>query len=361
MTPAELNMLRTRADPLADDAVAALASRPGPKDTVLERVRQGAGEGDRALAAFVSHTDHPPPWADFPAMEAGRRAAMRHAPLTFLVLLTDGLIESFAIPHGARVLARTGRLERDTIPRLYETAAMVRDLLLESGARPGHEGHTALLRVRLLHAHVRRFVGSSAGWDPAVFGQPVNQMDMAHTLMMFSLVLARGIEALGASLTDEEKDSWCQLWRYAGYMLGVDERVLFTNLAEERALYALIREHHYRPDDVSRSLSFAVLDSLAGQPPFFLPKPALYAIARRLLGDALADDFGLPRSRRWSAFVSALVLGAKGTDRIAHAAPMGQKVALAGGHAFVELHRWRVLRQGNLAGYVFRTSKRAEP
>lgn len=356
MTPNALFLLRARADPLADAAIAALSTRPGPPQTVLERVRQGALEGDPALAAFVAATDHPPPWADFAGMEAGRQAAMRHAPLTFLVLLTDSLLESFAIAHGAKVLARTGRLERDTIARLYETAAMVRDLLLEDGALPRHAGHTALLRVRLLHAYVRRFVSHSPHWDSALYGQPVNQMDMAHTLMMFSLVLARGIEALGAQLTNAEKDSWCQLWRYAGYMLGVEPDVLFTNLDEERALYAQIRAHHYGPDDVSRSLAFSVLDSLSGEPPFFLPKQALYAIARKLLGDSLADDFHLPRSRRWAAFVSAIVAGSTATDSLVRFVPFGTRAALKGGHAFVEFHRWRVLREGNFAAYVFRTS-----
>ena len=358
MTPADLELLRTRADPLADAAVAALASRPGSPQTVLERVRQGAREGDPALEAFVAQTDRAPEWADFARMELGRKAAMRHAPLTFLVLLTDSLLESFAIPHGAKVLARTGRLERDTRNRLYETAAMVRDLLQEGGARPGQEGHTALLRVRLLHAWVRRFVGSSPGWDFAAYGQPVNQMDMAHTLMMFSGVLARGIEVLGGKLTEEEQEAWCHLWRYAGYMLGVDEGVLFTNAREERALYALVRAHQYGPDEVSRSLAFAVLDNLAGEPPFFLPKQALYALARRLLGDPLADAFELPRSRRWSAFVTAVVVGSKGAERLSAAVPFGPQAALIGGHAFVEFHRWRVMREGNFSAYVFRTSSK---
>lgn len=357
MTPDDLSRFRSRADPLADAAVAELKGKPGPDQTVLDVVKAGAREGNRALGAFLDATHTVPPWADFEAMEPGRRAAMRHAPLTFLVLLTDGLIESFAIPHGAQVLARTGRLHRDSVARLYETAAMVRDLLQGGGARPGSEGHAALLKVRLLHAHVRKYVVRTPGWDSALFGQPVNQTDMVHTLMMFSFVLARGIEALGGSLTDGEKDSWCALWRYAGYMLGVDEEILFHHRKQEAGLYALMRASQYAPDDISRSLTFAVLDALAGEPPFFLPQSALCALTRHLLGEELADRFGLPRSRRWKAAVDAFVFGNRRVDWATGAVPFGKQLAFRGGHLFVEYHRWRAMRRLQFSPYVFRTAR----
>ena len=356
LTAADLLALRSRTDPLADAAVAALRGKGQPGQSVLDRIRAGAAAGDPAMRAFVAATDVAPPWASFEAMEPGRRAAMRNAPLTYLVLTTASLIESFAGSQGARVLSRTGRIERDTIPRLYETGAMVRDLLLEDSARPGRPGHTALLTVRLLHAHVRRFINASGTWSSAELGQPVNQMDMVGTLLMFSLVLARGLQTLGAALTEEEQRSWSHLWRYAGYVLGVDEDATFTTLEAERALLALIAEHHYRPDEISRSLAFAVLDALSGEPPFFLPRQALYALSRRLLGDPLADAFMLPRSRRWAAFVSAFAKSWQGLDRLQASVPLGPTVALRAGHAFVEFHRWRVLRSGPLKAYVFRTA-----
>lgn len=355
-TAADLLRLRQRTDPLADNAVAALRGKGEPGETVLDRVRAGARTGNPAMKAFVDATDTAPPWADFDKMVAGRNVAMRHAPLTYLVLTTSSLIESFAASQGAKVLSRTGRIERDTIPRLYETGAMIRDLLLEGEARPGGLGHAALLKVRLLHAHVRRFIRKTPGWDSASWGEPVNQMDMVGTLLMFSIVLARGLEALGAVLTQEEKESWSHLWRYAGYMLGVDDEATFTTLDEEIALHALIAEHHYRPDEISRSLARAVLDGLSGEPPFFLPKQALYALTRRLTGDALADQFQLPRSRRWAAFVAAFATSWRQLDRIERRLPLGAPIAMRAGHAFVEFHRWRVLRSGPLKAYVFRTA-----
>lgn len=357
MTPQLLTSFRFQADPLADAAVAALTRKPGPDESTLDLVRAGAREGNRALAAFVEQTHTPPPWADYEAMELGRRAAVRHAPLTFLVLLTDGLIESFAIPHGAQVLARTGRLHRDAVSRLYETAAMVRDLLLERGPRIGEEGHAALLKVRLLHAFVRKYTVKTPGWDSAVFGVPVNQTDMVHTLMMFSRVLARGIEKLGGTLTDDEKESWCHLWRYAGYMLGVDEGLLFQNRHAEAALHEAMTIHQYAPDETSRSLTSAVLEALSGQPPFYLPQSVLSALTRYLLGGPLADQFGLPTSARLASAIDAFVYANRRVDWATRAVPfgLGKDVAMRGGHAFVEVNRWRVMKRLTLLPYVFRT------
>lgn len=351
-----LESLRHRADPLADAAVAALKDRPRPGENVLVRVREGARRGDVALERFVDDTSAVPAWVDFEKMEAGRRAAMRHSPITFLTLLAGSLVETFAVAKGAKVLLRTGRLLRDPVPRMYETASMLRDVMRDEGSlRPGRPGHEALLRVRLLHSYVRRFVGRSP-WDEERDGVPINQMDMVHTLMAFSLVLSRGMEALGARMSDDERESWCHLWRFAGRLLGVDDDVLFDSVESERALYAALRSAHYAPDEGSRSLCFAVLDSLDKEPPFFLPKEALYAISRRALGDELADSFGLPRSRRWSALVSGVAAGWRAGGRGLDVLPLGRAVGMLGGHAFVEVNRWRVRRQLPDTDYSFRTA-----
>src|SRR5687768_7610723 len=100
---------RRRIDPLADDAVAQL-ERPRPGENILDRVRDGARAGNVALQRFVDETHSVPAWLDAHALQAGRDAALRHAPITFLVLLAGSLVESFAIADGARVLVSTGRL-----------------------------------------------------------------------------------------------------------------------------------------------------------------------------------------------------------------------------------------------------------
>lgn len=355
LDPASLERYRAIGDALADSAVRALKVSPRRGDNVLARVREGAARGDPALSAFVDETRGAPPWVDTAAIERGRRAVMRHAPLTFLVLLVASIVESFAAARGAKVLARTGRLERDPENRLYETASMVRDVLLPGAFDEGASGREALLRVRLLHAYVRTHVDKS-GWDRAHLGVPVNQSDMLHTLLLFSHVLVRGLEALGARLSDEEKEGYAALWRYAGWLLGIEPALLPACCDDERRAYALVRQAEYAPDDDSRRLAFAVLRSLANRPPFYLPEEALFALSRRLLGDELADAFALPTSRRWSLAFATLALGYRGLDAGGRRLPGLDGARRGLGRGFVEVNRARILWRTPGADYVFWTA-----
>lgn len=351
--------LRTRADAIADDVVANLAMHGALHGDVLEATRARAKAGDAACARFLELIATVPKWYRTGDVVVGREAATRQAPLTFLVLLVGSLVESFAIADGAAVLVKTGRLQRDSTRRIYETATLVRELLLVDEELPGGRAHEALVRVRLLHARVRRWVTTSprapgdSAWDSARLGLPVNQMDMLHTLLMFSRVVADGVEALGGSFDDDERASWCALWRYAGHMLGVDDEVLFRDAAEEADAYAQVRAH-YAPDDGSRALAHAVLDALANAPPFFLPRSALDALARRTLGDDLADAFGLARSRTWQTAASGIARAMRVVDVGGRTLPSA--LGLAAGRAFIEGNRWRVLRSMKPADYGFRTA-----
>ena len=78
---------------------------------------------------------------------------------------------------------------------------------------PGGRGFEACLRVRLLHASVRaRLAGR--GWDAAAYGVPVNQEDMAATLLAFSYNVLVGVELLkGRRLSPADEDAYLHLWR----------------------------------------------------------------------------------------------------------------------------------------------------
>jgi hypothetical protein len=345
--------LRQAADPLADDVAAALHTRPRPGENVLDRVRRGAAGGDPVMRRFLDATAAPP--SEDPALlDEGRRFALRHAPLTFVVLLAGSLVESFAVAEGAAVLVKTGRLLRDTRPRIYETASLVRDVLLPGSERPGARAHEAMLRVRLLHAWVRRFAGQG-GWDRARLGVPVNQADMLHTLLMFSTVVRRGVEALGGRATDRERRGFSALWRVFGALAGVDDAALFRGADEEDALYEEVRAR-YNPDDGSRALAWAVLGGLASEPPFFLPLSGMAALSRRLLGDELADAFALPRAGPWRRPLAGAARLWRGANGVLSSLPLSRALGEAGGRAFVEANRARILSTMREADYSFRVA-----
>jgi hypothetical protein len=128
----------------------------------------------------------------------------------------------------------------------------------------------------------------------------VNQEDYGATLLVFSLVFSRGMQRLGVPLTQQELDSIHHGWRYAGYVMGVDPRLLTASLEEEHALYAtLIRRHG--PDQDSRALLRALFAAMAWQPPFMVPEPVLHATCWLLLREDLAVALGVPRAPLWRA------------------------------------------------------------
>lgn len=97
------------------------------------------------------------------------------------------------------------------------------DSIPAASLRPGGKGWKAALRVRVLHAKVRRSLLLLRSWDIDNNGVPINQEDMAATLLAFSVNVLLGIEYLaGKPLSENDQRDYLALWRYLGWLLGVD-------------------------------------------------------------------------------------------------------------------------------------------
>jgi hypothetical protein len=53
------------------------------------------------------------------------------------------------------------------------------------------------VKVRLMHAQVRRMLMKSERWKSAQWGLPITQHDMARTTLLFSLSVLEGLRAFG--------------------------------------------------------------------------------------------------------------------------------------------------------------------
>ncbi|UWN47991.1 Latex clearing protein [Alcanivorax sp. ALC70] len=206
----------------------------------------------------------------------------------------------------------TGRLQKDVSRRIYETGQMLHNIAAPEGLRPGGLGHRTVMEVRLLHAAVRRFLAERGDWDEARYDRPINQEDMAGTVLEFDYMVVRGLKRMGLYISREEHEAMHYFWRYAGYLLGVDEALLTTTLEEQEVLALQLTSHLYDPTGDSEALAKALLRDMSNKPPFHLPYDVLVAVSRFLIGDAMADDLNL-HSRVSSAAAVRLartVLGA---------------------------------------------------
>ena len=298
----ELNRQRTICDPLADNVVA-LMDRQRPSAMLEEVERRAVTEGG-AFKTFLDTVNTVPDWVDWERVEQGRRVSLAFANARGMALLTSSLVEGYALSKAAHVLAATGRLHQDVVRRIYETAQMSHNMNAPGGLRPGGAGQRTTLEVRLLHAMVRKYLRAH-GWDAAHYGEPINQEDMAFTVIEFDYLSVRGMERLGASLTPDDRAAMHHLWRYAAWLHGVEEALLTDSPEEEIYQYERIRVHQYEPNDESRMLARTVLTSLARKPPFYLREELLFELARTCLGDELADEYALPRHPLWQHAVEA--------------------------------------------------------
>lgn len=307
-SPAQLDAWRFVCDEPAD-ACARQIARQKPSGLLEEVERRAESEGG-VFRAFLDQTREVPGWVDFEAMEPGRRVLMRHGTLQGLVLLCSSLVEGYAFAKPSQVLVQTGRLQKDVSRRIYETGQFLHNMVGPQGLRPGGIGHRTILEVRLLHASVRHYLDQHPERYPVEqYQRPINQEDMAGTILEFDFMVVRGLRLLGLELTEEERVSVHYFWRYAGWLLGVKEELLTSSYQEQEVLALQLHTHGYSPTPEGAQLARALLRDMSNKPPFMLPERALHTISRYLIGDQLADEFGI---QSWMPVGVALQLARAG-------------------------------------------------
>jgi mpaB/rubber oxygenase-like protein len=294
-------------DPLADEAIAALARLgPGAGVALIERAL-AAGiaavpEAPEPLRALFAAVDQVPRWVKRARLDRGGAVVIRAGLASGVVLGMKSLIHGYASPGGNKPLVFSGRLREDAPRRVSETSRFVQAVSRPGGLDRHADGFAITVKVRLMHAKIRRLINQSGRWQTDSWGVPLNQHDMLATIILFSAALVDGLRRLGYHISAQEADDVIHLWRYAGVVIGVDERLLPHTFAEAMAMSELLRATQGPPDDDSRALVQALFDARVGFPTrgparWVAPRrPALmHAVCRHLIGDDLADELAIPR------------------------------------------------------------------
>lgn len=320
-----------RRDPLADSAVAALARADrASRERAIEAALAGAVEGvPDAVRELVARASVVPPWVDGERLQRAHEVFLRPGLLGGIVLGLRSLVYGYAAPAGNKPLAFSGRLKERAERRLAETGKFITAVTAVDGLRPGALGWKLVLRVRLMHAEVRRLVVASGRWSYEAYSEPINQHDMLATILLFSNVFIDGIRRFGVHVTAAEADAYQHLFRWVGELIGVEPNLLPATYAEATRLSRFIHLTQGPPDDDSRELVNALLEG-----PLRHAKTAreraraerhvavARGLCRSLIGDELADSLGLPRDhhRHWALGIRAtfqvLELTRRGSPRI---------------------------------------------
>ncbi|WP_437332380.1 oxygenase MpaB family protein [Sorangium sp. So ce394] len=328
-----------RVDPAADAVVEAFASMPSGQgfrllEAALARgIDHVANDAPAELRALFAAVDHVPVWVDWDALNRGGAAFLRTGVLGAVLLAMQSLIRGYASPGGNKPLVFSGRLREQAGRRLGETSRFVYAVSQANGMRRHGEGFAITVKVRIMHAQVRRLIRASGRWQASLWGEPINQHDMAATALLFSVEVLDGLDKLGYHVPPGQREDLVHLWRYAAYVSGVEPELIPGSYAEARRLIEMIFATQGAPDDDSRMLVDALVTHgirsarSDGERRRAERVMAVFCgVSRAVLGEALAEQLGLARQSPLLA-VPLLRAVAAASSR-AHALPSLQDLAL---------------------------------
>jgi hypothetical protein len=141
----------------------------------------------------------------------------------------------------------------------------------------------------------------SGRWDADAWGAPINQHDELGTSLLFSVVVLEGLRQLGVRIAPADAEAYMHLWRWSGWLMGVDPELLPATESEAHTLGEVIAAMQGPPDHDSRNLTRALLEA-----PLYAARDAreranaarLYrfstTLCRSLIGEETADALGVP-------------------------------------------------------------------
>ncbi len=297
-------------DPLADAFVADFATLGHGRG--MRMLRQACRQGVDAVAdapdslrALFAELDAVPAWVDFDTINAGGRHLGRYTRQTGIVLGAASLLSGYANSAASRPLQLTGRYVESAGARTIEVGSWLVEVLAEDGLRRHSPGFELTVRVRVIHALVRRSLSGSDEWDAAAWGVPICQSYLGYTLVEFCLIPLRGMRAVGAPLLPHEADAYYARWRYVGHLLGISAELLPVDEADQEALEAIYLLTRPVVDDFCRDLVASInAEFLVPEIEELLPHalhraapPIVHALERIFLGDEIADELAVPDTR----------------------------------------------------------------
>ncbi len=217
-------------------------------------------DAPQELRDFFSTVETMPPWVDAELLRRGQRAMRRGGADGMYIARDVSLLGGYQFSGFNKTLLRTGALEKGSNKRFAETMQWAMDVIAEDGLGPLGVGYRSTIRVRLIHAFVRRHVGAMPDWRTDEWGVPVNQTDMAATLIGALIAPPAASLGMGILTAPEDLDAVAHLTRYVGWLIGVEDEWLPHSFRDGiRVLYHTLTALS-APDESTRQLAAPMAD-----------------------------------------------------------------------------------------------------
>ncbi|KAI0203090.1 hypothetical protein F4808DRAFT_418994 [Astrocystis sublimbata] len=268
---------------------------------------------DEKIGKLWSDINTVPEWVDWEQLERGQKVFFRYGGPAITTLTFFSLLGGMGSARTVETLDRTGGFDVKVVRRrLLETMqhilAVHKDL---KSIQPGGEGFIDSIRVRLLHASVRRRIMQMASqrpeyYDLAKLGVPINELDSLGTISAFSTaVMWIGLPRQGIYMRKQEEADYLALWRYVAYIMGAPHDWMATPESARGMMESLLVSE-ICPSAASANLANNIITGLQDHAPTFSSRQFMCAQTHWLSGRDLAEKLEIDRP---SIYYSSLMLG----------------------------------------------------
>ena len=294
----------TLGDPELDPIMEDLSSIP-PQDlhrfieAGIEQRDEILHKAPQALRDFFKNFEEPP-WLMHEIFRPGVRAFHANVDLMLVAFVTGVLVEGFSTLI-AKSFNITGRVA-STKRRLQQNNRHMMEIFFPGGLQRKGDGWKLSMRIRFVHSRIRGLLAKSDDWNHETWGAPVSAAHLGFAISVFSKRLLEYSLLVGAKFSKEEKESVLAVWRYAGYLMGIPETILYTNGADAEKIYKISYMCEPPPDAESIAVANMLIQAIPAVADVTDPTERdnvvalAYRLSRALIGNKLADQFGFPKT-----------------------------------------------------------------
>ncbi|MEV5651047.1 oxygenase MpaB family protein [Nocardia sp. NPDC052254] len=274
-------------------------------DRALREGIAAVPDAPEPLRAFFVEVQTPPAWVDYAKIACAEQAFQRGGIDGIYIARDVSFLGGYLASGFNQTLIRTGALEKGPAKRFAETLQWALDVTSDGGMLPRGIGCRSTIQVRFIHALVRRHVAAAPDWRAEEWGLPINQTDMAATLVGALIAPFVGAMSMGVVVSRRELDAAAHLTRYVGWLIGVDEPLLPGNFREAVRILQHSLSAITNPDETSKQLALPMADDPLSWHYSVLPgirrriaRAQHLSIAGTFLGPTAMVRLGLPSQWR---------------------------------------------------------------
>ncbi len=299
----------TIGDPELDPIMEELSAELSPSDlhrfigAGIEQNEEVLRLAPRSLRDFFRDLKEPP-WLYYEGFRPGIRAFHENVDLMLVAFVTGVLVEGFSTLI-AKSFNITGRVA-STRRRLQQNNRHMLEIFFPGNLQRNGEGWKLSTRIRFVHTRIRGLLAKSDDWNHEAWGTPVSAAHLGFAISVFSKRLLEYSTMLGAKFSQEEQESVLAVWRYAGYLMGIPETILYKNGEEAGKIYKIGYLCEPKPDADSVAVANLLIQSIPKVADVKDPAEQkqtvklAYRLSRALIGKELADSFEFPPDPKWA-------------------------------------------------------------